>query len=75
MTKSYIKRNLRGKNLELYKQGLKPITQHEHEMLMGILLGDASMQMMSGNQLSNIKIEQGSKNLDYVNHLYEILER
>jgi len=67
------KRNLRGTALTLYKQTLaqKGLTDLQKDILIGTLLGDASMQAMKGNQKSNIKFEQTITKKDYIYHLYE----
>jgi hypothetical protein len=48
------------------------LTQKQKDILIGTLLGDASMQAMSKNQNSNIKFEQCIKNQVYIQHIYEI---
>lgn len=70
---SYQAKNLKGKELTFYKDNLSKqgLSQIQKDILIGTLLGDASMQAMTGNQLSNIKFEQVSRQEAYVNHLYE----
>jgi hypothetical protein len=68
-----IKRNLRGHALLEYKKKLK-LTDIQRDILVGTLLGDASMQAMKGNQEFNVKFEQKIKQADYINHLYEKLQ-
>jgi hypothetical protein len=41
--------------LKEYKKSLPLFTQEQHAILVGTLLGDASMQKVSVNQESNIK--------------------
>lgn len=74
--KLYEKKNFRGHDLTAHKASLqqKGFTQTQKDILIGTLLGDASMQAMKGNQLSNIKFEQKIGQIDYVNHLYEELQ-
>jgi LAGLIDADG DNA endonuclease family len=74
--KIYKKKNLRGNALNLYKESLQKrgLTQTQKDILIGTLLGDASMQAMKGNQESNIKFEQKIGQIDYVEHLYEEFE-
>ena len=76
MHSHFEKRNLKGSALTLYKQGLskKGLSKIQKEILIGTLLGDASMQAMKGNQQSNVKFEQKIGQLDYINHLYEIFK-
>lgn len=73
---NFEKRNLKGSALTLYKQGLskKGLSVIQREILIGTLLGDASMQAMKGDQQSNVKFEQKIGQLAYINHLYEIFE-
>jgi len=68
-----IKRNLRGTALAQYKQTLSQqgFNDLQKDILIGTLLGDASMQAMKGNQESNIKFEQTLSRVDYIQHLYE----
>ena len=70
MNKKYEKKLLKGNSLVEYKKTLK-LSDIQHDIIIGTLLGDASMQAMKGNQLSNIKFEQKIKNKDYIYHLYE----
>jgi hypothetical protein len=74
--KIYEKKFLRGHALNLYKEALKKkgLTQIQKDILIGTLLGDASMQAMKGNEQSNVKFEQQIKQADYINHLYEELQ-
>ena len=71
--------NLHVKKFDLlfliqYKKDLKPFTQEQHDILLGTLLGDASMQKVSGKQESNIKWEQKASQKDYIFHIYSIFE-
>ena len=72
MITNLTQRDLRGKALILYKESLPCFTQVQHDILIGTLLGDASMQAMKGAQESNIKFEQSIAQLDYIDHLYSI---
>jgi hypothetical protein len=67
-----LKRNLRGYSLIEYKKTLKGFTQEQKDILIGTLLGDASMQAMKNMQNSNIKFEQSIKREAYIQHVYEI---
>ena len=66
----HMKRNLKGHALTAYKGTLK-LDDRQRSILVGTLLGDASMQAMTGNQLSNVKFEQKVSQADYINHLYQ----
>lgn len=74
--KLYEKKTLRGRSLAEYKKELqkKGLTETQKDILIGTLLGDASMQAMTGNQLSNIKFEQNISQIKYIEHLYEELD-
>ena len=68
-----IKRNLRGKALIEYKKTLK-LNKIQREIIIGTLLGDSIITKQSNKANFNIKFEQNIRNIDYINHLYEILE-
>jgi hypothetical protein len=69
-----LKRNLKGRALIDYKKTLskKGLTQEQKDIIIGTLLGDASMQATKRTQNSNIKFEQGMKQEAYIQHLYVI---
>jgi len=67
------KKSYKGKELELYKQTIK-LTEIQREILIGVLLGDASISLRNGKPVYSIKFEQGIANIDYINHLYLIFE-
>lgn len=67
------KRNLRGLALERYKQTLK-LNDQQREVLIGTLLGDASMSLRKGKPHYSVKFEQKAARQAYINHLYEIFE-
>jgi len=67
------KRNLRGLALERYKQTLK-LNDQQREVLIGTLLGDASMSLRNGKPHYSIKFEQKAAKQSYVHHLYQIFE-
>lgn len=64
---------LRGKDLENYKKTLK-LSDLQKDILVGTLLGDASMSLRKGRPTYSIKFEQGEKNQAYIYHLYEIFQ-
>lgn len=64
---------LRGKVLEIYKENLV-LTELQRVVLLGTLLGDASMPKQKNNTNYNIKFEQSIKNEEYINHLYNIFK-
>lgn len=67
------KRNLHGLALERYKQTLK-LTDQQREVLIGTLLGDASMSLRNGKPHYSVKFEQKVDKQSYIDHLYEIFE-
>jgi len=67
------KKSYKGKELELYKQTIK-LTEIQREILIGVLLGDASISLLNGKPVYSIKFEQSIANIDYINHLYLIFE-
>ena len=66
-------RNLRGKALIEYKASLK-LNDFQRQVLVGTLLGDASMAFTLGKPKYNVKFEQQISKQPYIEHLYEIFE-
>lgn len=64
-------RTLRGKSLIDYKESLK-LTDIQKEVLIGTLLGDASICKQKKKNGYNVKFEQVARQQDYVWHLYEL---
>jgi len=64
---------LKGKNLYNYKKGLA-LTTEQREILIGTLLGDATIPAQRRGVLFNVKFEQSLKNREYVDHLYGIFK-
>lgn len=61
--------------LKAYKETLpKTLTQEQQDIIIGTLLGDASMSQRRGKPVYSIKFEQRALNYDYVYHLYEVFE-
>lgn len=73
MIKLYEKANLKGNVLINYKQELqkKGFSQEQKDIIVGTLLGDASMQVTNSNENSNLKWEQCISKETYINHIYE----
>jgi len=69
----YTKKNLRGLQLDHYKNSLK-LNDEQREVLIGTLLGDASMSFRKGKPHYSVKFEQKAERQVYINHLYEIFE-
>lgn len=70
---SYILFKLSYKELQVYKQTLQ-LSELQREVLIGVLLGDASMGSANGKPVYLIKFEQSIKNQDYIVHLYELFK-
>lgn len=66
-------REMTRKKLEVYKKTLK-LTEIQKEILVGTLLGDATMRLRNGKPDYAIKFEQGIKQESYINHLFTIFE-
>jgi hypothetical protein len=64
---------MRSTQIELKKLTLK-LTDHQREILTGILLGDAHLETQNKGRTYRLKIEQSVKHFDYVNHLYEVFK-
>lgn len=62
---------MRSRKIENYKRSLS-LTDHQREVLIGVLLGDAHLESRSGGRIFRLKVEQSRKHESYVNHLYEI---
>lgn len=73
MIDNKLRKTFRGKELELYKGNLV-LTLIQRDIIIGILLGDASMECRLNKPVYAIKIEQCEKHEFYVNHLYEIFK-
>ena len=64
---------MKGKELELYKKSLK-LSDLQREVLVGTLLGDATIPKQTGLRTHNVKFEQKIANSEYVHHLYDIFK-
>lgn len=66
-------RNLFGNQLIEYKKTLL-LTKEQHEIIIGTMLGDATMGYHKGQPYYCLKFEQGSAHADYIRHLYTVFE-
>ncbi len=66
-------RNLRGEALMKYKQSLT-LSPCQKDIIVGTLLGDASMRLSKGKPVYAIKFEQGIQHKEYIEHLYQVFE-
>ena len=64
-------KKLKGEILNLYKSSLK-LTEIQREIIIGTLLGDATIPKQKKGNNYNIKFEQTLKNEEYIHHLYYI---
>ena len=48
------------------------VTRQQKEILLGILLGDAHIEVSPNRKSARLKIEQASKKRDYVEHLHKV---
>lgn len=66
-----MKRQLKGIALEDYKANLPKLNQKQKNIIVGALLGDATLQKSNSLQpLYNLKFEQKSNNKLYIDHIY-----
>lgn len=64
-------RNLRGYALSEYKKTIK-LNPMQKEVLVGTLLGDASIPMTKGKSKLHVKFEQNIARAEYIQHLYSV---
>lgn len=64
-------RNLRGHALAEYKKTIK-LNPMQKEVLVGTLLGDASIPLRKGKSVFHVKFEQNIARAAYIQHLYSI---
>ena len=63
--------------LKAYKENLLPFSSIQIETIIGLLLGDASLQTLNKEGRSptfRIKFEWGSASIDYLNHVYNTFD-
>lgn len=63
-------KSLNYRELQNYKKSLT-LTPIQREILIGTLLGDASMGLVRSKPVYSIKFEQSIKNQEYIVHLYD----
>lgn len=64
---------MRSKVIEKYKAQLK-LNNEQKEVLIGILLGDATLETQNGGRTYRMKIEHSFKQRSYVEHLYRMFK-
>lgn len=66
-------KSLTRKELKEYKENLR-LNEIQKEVIIGTLLGDASMSLGNNKPVYAIKFEQSIKNKSYIEHLFQIFE-
>jgi hypothetical protein len=56
--------------LKFYKSQLKSLTKIQFETVIGLLLGDVSLQSQNDSKTHRLKFEWGDKNKEYAYHIY-----
>ena len=64
---------MRSNDIEKYKLSLK-LNAEQHEVLVGILLGDAMLETQNRGMTYRVKVEHGVSQKAYTEHLYGILK-
>ena len=62
---------MRSKAIEEHKKKLR-LNSVQREVIVGKLLGDATLETQNGGRTYRLRIEQGKKQKFYVDHLYDI---
>jgi len=65
---------MRSNEIEKYKTGLK-LTDLQKEVLVGVLLGDATLETQNDGRTYRMKIEHSMVQRTYAQHLYEIFKK
>jgi hypothetical protein len=60
--------------LKTYKENLAPLSLIQKETMVGLLLGDASLQTLNKGKTFRVKFEWGSASRDYLNHVYDVFK-
>jgi hypothetical protein len=61
-----------SKLLKEYKDSLYRLSQFQYEALIGLLLGDASLQTQNKGKTYRVKFEWGNNSKAYVDHVYAL---
>ena len=64
---------MRSNDIERYKLSLR-LTAGQHEVLVGILLGDATLETQNRGMTYRLKVEHGVSQKAYTEHLYDIFK-
>lgn len=63
-----------SKKIKNYKNMLKKLSEVQYETLIGLMLGDASIQTQNKGKSYRIKFEWGEKNKAYLDHVYNVFD-
>ena len=62
------------KKLYIYKQSLNKLTTKQKQIIIGLLLGDAYLQIQNQEKTFRLRLEQSFKHKDYIDHLIYIFD-
>lgn len=63
-----------SKKIKIYKSTLTNLSPIQFETMIGLMLGDASLQIPNKGKTYRVKFEWGNKNKPYLDHVYSLLE-
>jgi hypothetical protein len=63
-----------SKKLKEYKSNLPPLTAHQKQILIGLALGDLTIQKQTPQSDVRIKFEYTIHSSEYVHHLYNLFK-
>jgi LAGLIDADG DNA endonuclease family len=63
-----------NKLLKKYKESLKSLSSFQQEIIIGLILGDASLQSQNNGKTYRVKFEWGDKNKLYAEHVHTIFD-
>ncbi|NIA11483.1 MAG: hypothetical protein GWP10_17595 [Nitrospiraceae bacterium] len=64
---------MNSNKIKEFKKHLK-LTDFQRQVLVGILLGDASLETQNKGRTYRLKIEQSEKHIEYLMHLYRVFK-
>ena len=64
---------MHSNKIEAYKHSLK-LSKEQRQILVGLLLGDATLETQNGGKTYRLKVEYSSKNKDYCYHVYSLFK-
>lgn len=63
-----------SKKIKLYQDSLKNLSTVQFESIIGLMLGDASLQTQNQGKTYRVKFEWGDKNKAYLDHVYSLFD-